>query len=219
MKITVRWRVLWGVLKDAKPVWIALCGLIGAYLLGRVLSALLSTDISARLRYTGMFLQLLGMINVAVGLRDMRRLFNRPSLGARAAAWFRALASAFTVPKPATMTASVSGAFTATGELSLVVRAAPNEPLERRVSILEQNLERLREEYHSKSQQLRQDLGEAKRNIEKESQERQATDAKLDRTIQEVAVGGLHLELIGLLWLIVGTLASTIPDEIVRLLK
>jgi len=34
------------------------------------------------------------------------------------------------------------------------------------------------------------------------------------RKIEEVAIGGLHLEVVGLIWLLVGVTAASIPDVI-----
>jgi hypothetical protein len=36
--------------------------------------------------------------------------------------------------------------------------------------------------------------------------------------LEELAVGGLHLEWVGLSWLVLGVLGTSIPDEIAKLL-
>jgi len=54
--------------------------------------------------------------------------------------------------------------------------------------------------------------------VRREREERGAGDDRTTRQIEEVAIGGLHLEVVGLVWLILGVLGTSIPDEAARLL-
>ena len=90
----------------------------------------------------------------------------------------------------------------------------PGATLDERVSILEENLKLLRDELDSRLQGVRQELGTVKESIERESQERRVADEKTARKIEEVAIGGLHLEVVGLVWLLLGVTAASIPDVI-----
>jgi hypothetical protein len=50
--------------------------------------------------------------------------------------------------------------------------------------------------------------------IERETQERRAENQQAARSIEEMVVGGLHLEIVGLSWLVLGVVGTSIPDEI-----
>jgi hypothetical protein len=211
MRLTVRWRVLLAVLKDAWPIWLAL----GVAVLAFTAAWFLSTTPPAAIRYAGMMLQIFGLSTVAIGLSQMRRLFGRPSLSARIFAWFGRLVAAFTLRKPITGEGClVGGGSTLTGEGRVVRGVRAGAPLEERVSVLEDNLERLRDELDSRVQRLKQGLATVKENIDRETQERQVEDQKTARKIEEVAVGGLHLETVGLFWLILGVVGTSVPEEI-----
>lgn len=206
----MRWQVLSVVLRNAWPAWLGLVGVVLAFLAGW----LLSTTVCAAVRYSGMFLQVFGLCTVAVGLSKMRRLFRQPSLGTRVRDWCRQLVSVFTPPRPVSIQASAASAATMTGEVRAIIRAGPGTPLEHRVSLLEQNLDRLRDELDSKAQKLGREIDQTKQSVQHESQERRVENEKMARKIEEVAIGGLHLELIGLVWLVLGVLGTSIPDEI-----
>ena len=84
MRLTVRWRDLAAVVKDAWPIGLAVGGVVVAI----TVACFLSTTPSAAVRYTGMILQIAGLSTVTFGLRDMRRLFERPSVRDKVFGWF-----------------------------------------------------------------------------------------------------------------------------------
>ncbi len=202
MKLTVRWRALLTVLKDAWPIWLALGGVVLAF----AAACFLSPTLPAAIRSAGMILQIFGLSTVAIGLSKMRRLFGRPSVGTGIFGWFRRLAAAFTVPEPTTVRMSGADARTATGEVRVVIGVRPGAPLEERVSLLEENLDRLRHELDAGVQELRHGLATVKEDIQRETQERQVEDQKTAHKIEDVAIGGLHLETVGVFWLILGVI-------------
>jgi hypothetical protein len=59
-------------------------------------------------------------------------------------------------------------------------------------------------------------IGTVRDDVQRETQERQAAEQRTFRQIEEVAIGGLHLEIVGLVWLFFGVLGTSIPDEIAR---
>lgn len=201
-------------LKEAWPTWLALAGILVALAVGR----LFSTRLSDVVRYAGAMLQIFGLATVAIGLSEMRRLFNRPSLGARIFGWFGRFAAAFKAPKLISVGAFGAGGATVSGEARVVLALGPGASLEERVKVLEENLNRLREELDAKLQEIRRELSTVREGMQRESHERQAADEKRDRQIEEVAIGGLHLEMVGLVWLFLGVLGTSIPDKIAELL-
>lgn len=190
-------------------------GVAVAFTVGWFLSWFFSTTLSATIRYAGTTLQLLGLVTVAIGLSQMRQLFGRPSVSAAVVGWFGRLANAFTVPEPITGEGFLAaGHATLTGKGRVVHGIKPGAPLEERVSVLEKNLDLLRDELDAEVDRLQRKLTAVEASIDREKQVRQEEDAKTVRRIEEVAVGGLHLETVGLFWLILGVVATGIPDVI-----
>jgi hypothetical protein len=128
--------------------------------------------------------------------------------------WFRQLATAFTAPKPTSVSVSFAGIATMAGDLRVDLVPRPGATLAERVSILEEKLKHLRDELDTKIQGVRREVDTVKKSVERESQERRVGDEKMAREIEEVAIGGLHLEVVGLIWLFLGIMASGIPDVV-----
>jgi hypothetical protein len=187
---TVRWATLRAALKEAWPTWLAIVGIVSAFTLG----SLSSTSVSGTIRYAGTILQLMGLATIAYGLREMRRLFKRPSLFA----WFRRLGAAFKAPKPIVVQPSAAEVTTASDRARVVLSVGPGVPLEERVKVIEENLNRLRDDLDTKTEEIRRELSTVKDGVQRESQERQAAEQRTVRQIEEVAIGGLHLEIVGL---------------------
>jgi len=214
MRPTVRWRALTAVIRGAWHAWLFIGGLVFAFIVGLAAHRLLSVTLTDAVRYSGTVLQILGLSTVALGLRQVRRMFNRPSVSAAMLGWLRRLAATFTGPKPISLQASFGAFATMTGEARLIRGVRPGATLDERVSILEENLKLLRDELDSRLQGVRRELGTVKESIERESQERRVAGEKTARKIEEVAIGGLHLEVVGLMWLFLGVAAASIPDVI-----
>lgn len=83
-----------------------------------------------------------------------------------------------------------------------------------RLSDVEKNLAASRKETNTKVRGLREDVAAAKKRIEREVQKRQAEDKKVAGIMEEVAIGGLHLEMVGLVWPMLGVVCTSIPDRI-----
>lgn len=211
MAVIARLQKLCGVLGGAWPNWLALSGAGGALALGWCLAP----TSQATIRYAGMILQLLGLATVAFGLSQMRRLFGRPSLAARLADWFARLASVFRRPRSvnAHLHAGVGG-ITMGGKARLSCGAGPETPIERRVAILEENLNFLQQQVNEEVSDLSGRIAGLKAQMERETGERQDEDQRTARKLEEVAVGGLHLEEVGLLWLALGVVGTSVPDEL-----
>jgi hypothetical protein len=130
-----------------------------------------------------MMLQLLGLFTVAVGLSQIRRLFGRPSLIAKVTAWFGRLASTFGPPRTISMHASAGGFAIVGGEARLIRGVGPDASLERRIAVLEENLNLLRDETDSRVQELRKGLVSIKERAARETQERETEDKKTAKKI------------------------------------
>ncbi len=90
--------------------------------------------------------------------------------------------------------------------------------LESRVEALEQALKSFQQESGESTRRLEANLGEVNKSVEQEREQRITASDSTSRQIEQLAVGGLHLEVVGLLWLLAGTLLSNMPDEISKLI-
>ena len=90
-------------------------------------------------------------------------------------------------------------------------------PLDPRVALLEENLKRLRNELDAKEKKLMENLNTVRGVLEEERAVKGNRSSRLSNQLEEFAVGGLHLEIIGLVWLFLGVLGTSIPDEIAAL--
>lgn len=202
------------VLRDAWPAWVAVAGVVFATVLGFQLSH----TKSAGVRYAGMVLQIMGLATVAIGLSQVRQLFGRPSLLWKVLTWFRRIAAAFCRPKPTVVQANTGTIAIRSGRARVMVRASPEDSLDRRVALLEENLYRLQDEVDAKEKEFKKELGTVRDALGQEQRSRETEDRKVSAKLEELAIGGLHLEFVGLIWLALGVLGTSIPDEIACLL-
>jgi hypothetical protein len=215
MPFKFRRGALIAALVDAWPAWLAAAGILAAAFFGWVLSH----DPSAGVLYAGTMLEMFGLATVAFGLSEVRRSFGRPSLWQKFLAWLRQIAGAFRPPKPITLQANAGGVAIVGSKARLIVSAGPGSSLDRRVAILEENLNRLRDEVDANENGIKKEVGAVRDALSREQQARDNEFRKIAAQMEELAVGGLHLELVGLTWLVFGGLGTSIPDQIARLLR
>ena len=212
MFLSGRLSQLRNVLAEAWPTWLALVGVAGAV----GVSWLLAPTWESRVQVAGMFLQLLGLSTVAFGLSQMRRLFGRPSVAEKLAGWSRRFVSVFSRQPAVHAHLNVqAGAITLSGgKVRLRHGVSADAPIDRRVNVLEEHLRLLQEQVDEDVDELRRRIAEVKAQGDREAQERRQDDERTVLHLEEVAVGGLHLESVGLLWLALGVVGTSVPAEI-----
>lgn len=216
MSLTSRLKSLLDTLIDAWPVWLWLGGLVVSILAG----AYLASTAEAMFRTAGMVLQLMGLATVAVGLSQTRRLFGCPSSAAKAMSWVRRLGAVFGRSNAITGQAYVSsGEVRMSGSARVRIGATPDAPMERRVEVLEQNYALFQAEFDASVAQAANALQGLRSALGPESSARQAEANATAAKLEEMAVGGLHLESIGVIWLAIGVIGTSVPAEIANWLK
>lgn len=213
MAVAFQRHVFVRALIEARPVGLAVGGVIFAAALGLWLSA----NLSAGVRYAGTMLQIFGLATVAIGLNEIRKCFGQPSLLERFTAWFRQLATAFRRPTPISVNVHEDAMAITGSDVRLEVNPGADAPLDRRVALLEENLKRLRNEVDAKEKKIMGELSTLTGVIDEERRSRETEARRISSQLEEFAVGGLHLEIIGLVWLFLGVLGTSIPDEIAAL--
>jgi hypothetical protein len=194
------------------PVWIALGGILGCW----ALSYCLASNLREQILYSGTCLQAFGLLTVAVGIRQLRRMFGKPSMYKNVYNWFQLVVSAFR--KTASVHITGTGCFVAAGDALVASGSISSEmTLEMRVDILEKALNDLREQHAKCIKDLDDNLSRVESLIRDESNKRQLGDTDISKMLEEVAVGGIHLEIVGLVWLLLGMFGTSIPDKLTKL--
>ena len=204
-------------------LFVVALGFAGAYLVGRPFPTQ-----EASLRTTGGVLELLGVVTVALGVAKLRREFGLPSAAAElmdeAAQLLRGLAQRIRRlfgRKPPTNVITGTGGVglgVSGGRARATVRAGPDSTLEQRVALLERlidgietQLGKLQDDLEREGEKLREMLA-AERRARDEAQER------LQEGLRNLAVGGIRLQMIGVLWLAAGVILANWSAELAGLL-
>jgi hypothetical protein len=169
------------------------------------------------IRVAGLCLQLLGLIAAAIGIRDTRRLFGRPSLLGMVRSWI------VNFPRITTRTVHLGAQATISmhDDVSAEVwEGAGDQPtIETRLAAAEKNLLATREYFHKWRASADRTLRELKVNILSEQAARELGDRQLHVKIEASSADGLHLAAAGVAWVLVGTVLSTVPNELLAFLQ
>jgi len=211
LRKTVRWIRAHGPwLMQAQRVWVPIVAALGIVLV----TSLFPTSAENRVRYCGLVLQVLGIGTVVFGITSKRRLFGRPSLLEHVRNWLSkrprwGVARQFVlVAEPASL--SLSGS----ARLSVWRGVGPEASLEDRMAAAEANLTTLRTELGDLADQVRAEAGQRVEAVNAERQAREAAVRDLRVHLEGLGAEGLHMEMTGVFWLVMGVVLATMPGEI-----
>jgi len=175
-----------------------------------------SSDLETRFRYAGLILQLAGIGTVAYGIKMTRDLLRKPSWEQSLVTGLRDLPAVFRARRTTLKgEAPQAGSSTVSAESA---KPARNKGAAPRVAALEAELAAVNERIAQTQHQL-DDETRARDNDDKwERAARVEADARLWKALQESSVGGLRLSAVGLGWLLVGVVLTTVAGEAARLL-
>lgn len=208
----------WAFTIDVRRGWAWL--LVTGAILGPAF--LLSGSLDTYLRYAGYILEVLGIGTVAWGLRDRARHHRKPGLleplGDRLRAASKEFASAFRGPQAITGVAgSVTAGVSTVGGATVRTSVPPGASLEYRIARLEGKVDGLQEQ----SDRLRREVEEKHRKalgaVEQERTAREEDTAALREKVAQVDTGGLHIEWMGVWWLVLGVTLATLAPELAGL--
>ena len=175
------------------------------------LSFLLHTEPAIRL--AGLFFQLLGLSAAAIGIRDTRRMFGKPSFLQSVRNW----ASSWPRFRPKPQHINLSGLASIGSSASATVwhGTADGEPLEKRVDAIEANLREIETRVRTAEGSISSNERAFKSMLRQESEERTAHDQVLHRKIEATSTDGLRLAAAGAFWLAAGVVLSTASPELI----
>ena len=199
--------------RDARLAWVTIAVLLALLFM----PALLTCSAEAAFRYAGLGLQLAGLLLVAWGIRETRKRFGRPSLGESLRRWFLKLKRAAFPPPgsgsghPVTvLPGTAEGTFTGFPPTVSTTMEERLAALEAKLRGVQLQLTKFRSETTKAAQELRKAVAQ-------ETARREQADSGIRTLIEDQSAGGLHLEAMGLVWLLVGTLAGSLSAELALL--
>jgi hypothetical protein len=212
--IRTRGRVAKAVLRDWTILGQCLLGLIVLF----ALPCLWLPAGSDRVQWQGMLFQATGIIIVAWGLADTRRrLFNKAPLLKELWDRLRRLSH---IIKPRTQIIGALAAVEAGNSLQAhaIIRKNVAGSVEERLTALTENLRHIDEELSQLHQHVLRLEKEIITRIESERRERQSEERSIRELIENATVGGIHLEYSGMVFLLIGTLFTSVPNFVASVL-
>jgi len=167
-------------------------------------------------RYAGLLYQWLGIGTVAYGLRETRMLFEHPTIRSLACDWWSRFPRWRAHVNLAVGTAHIH----AQGNRArILVKATPacGTPLEERVRLLEQGVDRINDQLWQLDERTESDSQRLTSEITSERSRREAEDVQIRRLLEEALAGGLRIEWMGVFWLFLGVMLGTVPTDIASL--
>lgn len=211
----VQWRKVGAAFStEIWPVWFCAIGLLTSC----VLSYLLSGDLATQFRYAGVFLEVFGFALVAFGIGKTRKQFGHPGLWRDIISWFKSVALAVHSPEPIDLKIASANMQHTVPSIQWRSEGIVGPPgLEHRVKVVEQELEHLTAETRESVRRLESDLANVVESLFLERDLRQSEHDRVASRLEQFAVGGLRYEIVGLVWLFLGTIASNLPEECARI--
>jgi hypothetical protein len=163
-------------------------------------------------RYSALALELGGLFVVAAGIASTRRQFEKPGLKQAVVSWFNDLANAWKAPRNISLTLEPVRLNVRVNSPTITI--TPQLDLEERVALAERQLVELRADLDTIRRDVESKATEQANAVRKEAAGREVADEKLRKMLEDVAAGGLTLETIGLTWLLLGTVAGFLSEEL-----
>lgn len=187
-----------------------------------LLAVLLRRGPVDRVVLAGLIYQVSGLTMVWIGLRGLRRRYD-PTGGmvARVRVWAREVPGVMRFPRPPVIksvsaSVSLSGSIGGTGTVTVL---PPSWPLWPRLVALEKEVARLRDRHAAETDRLSRELERLQRDLAREGLARAADTQAVRDAVREQAVGvGFHFQFAGLLWLMLGVVIDTFPQDSVSII-
>lgn len=167
------------------------------------------------IRLAGLCLQLLGIAAAALGIRDTRRMFGKPSFLQSIRSW----ATSWPRFKPKVQHVSISGSASIglSGSATVSCGVAPDATLEQRIDALEASIKSVEGRLRSAEGAISTNERAFTSKLQQESQERGTQVAELHRKVEAASTDGLRLAAAGAFWLTIGVVLSTASPELLAL--
>lgn len=166
-------------------------------------------------RLTGLVLQLLGVATVIWGISETRAMFGLSSTAVAVRSWLKRFPDikreaiiANGNCRPPKSTVSLEG--------YTMDYAGRDASIETRVEVLEKNLIHTNQRIDRTKSEFGNEVRNSKLALQSERLERTTEDQKIHAKLIATNTGGVHISVIGALWLFVGVTLSTASQEIFK---
>ena len=206
----------WVGIRSLWPFWLFIVGLFGLATICAFVPALDCQEIHIRL--LGMFLQLLGVLTVAKGLRDSARLFDKQSILESIVAYLKEVPRRRVIIHDLVANDIVTDR-PALGRPSLSVSLGPDAPLEKRVEMLDKIISELSGHVEEIEAQLQAQCDNLMLSITDEATHRKADYRAIKEKLEKAVIGGIHVEWLGVIFFIAGIILASASPELASLLR
>lgn len=182
-----------------------------------LLILLIPRPLDDRIRYLGLFYQLLGISTVVLDIRDRRRLFGQSQPGLMQGLKSLLVRFRRRGDKSVQVHGVASAAVTADLSISIWRSMSQGQPLEAQLNDIKANLETLKRANDELTTKLDSEVTKRSHSIDAERKARKSELEAVDERLRTLGAGGLNLAWIGVLFLFVGTVCSTISGEVAGL--
>jgi hypothetical protein len=207
------WKALWVWLAEKKILWLTL-GVASS----SVFVAFVLHPNETGVRRMGWVLELLGLGTVAWDIHQVRQEFGQPGFFDSFLDWLRRMPGPWQRGAELQAHIRVPG-IRAHGRLSGWHELPSEASLEVRLDTAERNLQILRTELQHTQREFDDEKAVLERSLSEEQQAREAADVAITQRLEAAHTGGLYISAMGLVWLAMGLTLSTIPAELLDLLK
>lgn len=205
---SARVKAVWPWLMEYRHAWLAIL------VVALALVICFYEDPSERsVRLTGLVLQILGIATVVWGISVTRALFGHVSVASVILNWAqRCPLLKQTHSLSGSVSVSVASSLKASGYQTNNPPA--NATVDQRLESLERNVQLIHDRISGAQNEFDSDIKKASEALGIEAAVRETADRRLNETLQETSLGGVHISAIGALWLFVGVTLSTAAPEI-----
>ena len=217
-----RWLFCKAWVRDGTPLWMWLA--VAAILFGIPYyfpAAFLgvAVELGDRVRWSGMLFQFAGLAKVVVGLNLSRQVFDQSSLWKAVVQWLGRARYMVVPPKPIHAEMNVKAGVGMVAGGAVTVATSGGASIEDRVAKLEADLQ----QFEGKLSEIRNDVrelrSETKKRIDQERAERITEDRKIGTRLETATIGGIHLEVAGVVYLFFGIAMAAVPEEAASMLR
>lgn len=176
-------------------------------------------DKEFHIKLAGLILQLMGAYTVAYEIYQTRKHFGQPGILEKTAHFLNDFFALFK-NEPIQVIAGFAelGALVVSGRGHTEFKAKLNDSLERRVEILEEGLKDMSDRLVQAQKEYDEKLEEHSRLIKKEGSLRTHGIEDIKLELKMLYTGCLHISSMGLVWLTLGIVIATVPEQIAKIL-
>lgn len=213
---TFKWLII-----EPKLFWIMLLPFIFGYTLIKLIPiGILNTPFNCdtldfRFRLIGLLLELFGICTVVYGLNEAFKFFEHTALLDIIVKWFKRFPKFFE-NHILVGSANIQENFSDSCNGIITTSANPNTSFENRISILEQQYNKLFIQVQNNRTHFTSELKKFSSDLNTEINQRIIGDKHNQQTLKEFAVRDVYIELVGIIWLLFGAISATASTELAK---